>query len=296
MNAYTVFGGRYRSVHWPNLGEIGRETEWSAIPWNSPTIHFDTTSSHRHQSHVIFQNGYYFLPRFSPALKGQDTKFVNSNLKIIMQWRGDLWRHLTIVAKFWISSIFLDRHGHLHCRTMNEKYGLSFCSWVQLCTGKSCMSMFNFFCLICRVTFCWDPETLLPWQRDVTTSPLYFITNHSRQYISPLKLSMFAVCKLVRGRIWLKSYKLRLKIILFSSLRAQRKCVTHNWSCSLPNYQMLYLNFHARSFNTLDTFETPVYQRKVLMFCAASLIFLERRNSSRSESPCLRAIQMAWQV
>ena len=213
-----------------------------------------------------------------------------------MQWRGDLWRHLTIAAKFWISSIFLDRHGHLHCRTMNEKYGLSFCSWVQLCTGKSCMSMFNFFCLICRVTFCWDPETLLPWQRDVTTSPLYFMTNHYRQYISPLKLSMFAVCKLVRSRIWLKSYKLRLKIILFSSLRAQRKCVTHNWSCSLPNYQMLYLNFHARSFNTLDTFETPVYQRKVLMFCAASLIFLERRNSSRSESPCLRAIQMAWQV
>ena len=23
MNAYTVFGGRYRSVHWPNPGEIG---------------------------------------------------------------------------------------------------------------------------------------------------------------------------------------------------------------------------------------------------------------------------------
>ena len=55
MNAYTVFGGRYRSVHWPNLGEIGRETEWSAIPWNSPTIHFDTTPINRHQSHVIFQ-------------------------------------------------------------------------------------------------------------------------------------------------------------------------------------------------------------------------------------------------
>ena len=58
-------------------------------------------------------------------------------------------------------------------------------------------------------------------------------------------------------------------------------------------YQMLYLNSHSRSFNTLDTFETPVYQGKVLMFCAAFLMFLERRNSSGSESPCLRAIQMA---
>ena len=34
---------------------------------------------------------------------------------------------------------------NLHFRTMNETYGLSLCSWVQLCTGKSCMSMFNFF-------------------------------------------------------------------------------------------------------------------------------------------------------
>ena len=27
-----------------------------------------------------------------------------------------------------------------------------------------------FFCRICRTTVCWDPEILLPWQRDVTTS------------------------------------------------------------------------------------------------------------------------------
>ena len=27
---------------------------------------------------------------------------------------------------------------------------------------------------ICSTTFCWDPEILLPWQRDVMTSPPYF--------------------------------------------------------------------------------------------------------------------------
>ena len=34
---------------------------------------------------------------------------------------------------------------------------------------------FRFFCYIGtdRDGFCWDPERLLPWQRDVTTSPLY---------------------------------------------------------------------------------------------------------------------------
>ena len=29
---------------------------------------------------------------------------------------------------------------------------------------------------ICRTTVCWDPEILLPWQRDVMTSPPYFFS------------------------------------------------------------------------------------------------------------------------
>ena len=34
---------------------------------------------------------------------------------------------------------------------------------------------FFFFCYISRTgTVCWDPEMLLPWQRDVMTSPLYW--------------------------------------------------------------------------------------------------------------------------
>ena len=32
------------------------------------------------------------------------------------------------------------------------------------------VNFFILFCQICRTTVCWDPEILLPWQRDVTTS------------------------------------------------------------------------------------------------------------------------------
>ena len=37
------------------------------------------------------------------------------------------------------------------------------------------VKFFVFFCYISRTgTVCWDPEMLLPWQRYVTTSPLYW--------------------------------------------------------------------------------------------------------------------------
>ena len=71
--------------------------------------------------------------------------------------------------------MFLDRYSHLHCQTMEEKYGVPFCSWVQQCTGKSyTLIFFIFFCHIYRTTISWDPpEILLPWQHDIMTSPLY---------------------------------------------------------------------------------------------------------------------------
>ena len=77
---------------------------------------------------------------------------------------------------FWISTIVLDKDGHLHWRTIEESCGLPFCSWVQSGTGKSYMSIFSFFLLYWQDGdgFCWDPERLLPWQREVTTSPLYW--------------------------------------------------------------------------------------------------------------------------
>ena len=36
-----------------------------------------------------------------------------------------------------ISTIFLDRDGHLDCRTTKQTYGLPFCSWAQPCKGKT---------------------------------------------------------------------------------------------------------------------------------------------------------------
>ena len=74
----------------------------------------------------------------------------------------------------WILTIFLDKDGHLHCRTMEEKYGLLFCSWVQSCTGKEFMLTFSFFFFVPLATVCSGPDFLLPWQRDVTTSPLHW--------------------------------------------------------------------------------------------------------------------------
>ena len=58
--------------------------------------------------------------------------------------------------------------ANLHFQTMEKKYGLPFCRWVQSCTGKTVYM--SFLCHICRTLVSWDPDILLPWQRDVTTS------------------------------------------------------------------------------------------------------------------------------
>ena len=36
------------------------------------------------------------------------------------------------------------------------------------------VNVLRFFCHICRTTVCWDPQISLPWQREVTTSLLYY--------------------------------------------------------------------------------------------------------------------------
>ena len=69
-----------------------------------------------------------------------------------------------MVAKF----LDLDREGHLHFQTIEEKYGLPFCSWEQSCTGRTIYM--SFLCHVCRTSVYWDPEILPPWQRDVATS------------------------------------------------------------------------------------------------------------------------------
>ena len=73
-------------------------------------------------------------------------------------------------------------------------YGLPFCLWVQSCTGKSCIQVkfFALFCTIinCWTTVCWDLEFFLSWQRNVTTTPLYFVI-----FTQPTKKNQYCVSK-----------------------------------------------------------------------------------------------------
>ena len=63
--------------------------------------------------------------------------------------------------------------------------------------GSHACQFFRFFCHIGKTTVCRDPEILLPWQREVTTSPLSIglpFTNRSRliltllSFFDPLQL------------------------------------------------------------------------------------------------------------
>ena len=42
--------------------------------------------------------------------------------------------------------------------------------------SHACQCIRFFFCHICRTTVCSNPDILLPWKRDVTTSTLYYST------------------------------------------------------------------------------------------------------------------------
>ena len=55
-----------------------------------------------------------------------------------------------------------------------KSIGYCFLTWVQSWIENSNMSIFRFFRHICRTKVCWDSEILLPWQSDVTTSPLHY--------------------------------------------------------------------------------------------------------------------------
>ena len=108
------------------------------------------------------------------------------------------------LQKFWTSRIFLDRDGHLHCPTMEEKYGLSFCPWVQ-CTGNSYVSIFSsfFFChSLLRSTENFD--TMVTWRIFVSSlltklRPFFFRVSGihvklSHRRFSRLATSLLASC------------------------------------------------------------------------------------------------------
>ena len=85
-------------------------------------------------------------------------------------------------------------------RTLEEKYRLTFCSWMQSYTGKLYMSIiFSFFfiflpCHICRTTVCWDPDILLPRQRDVTTYLIYCLPLFCSFFVKRVAFSCKKFC------------------------------------------------------------------------------------------------------
>ena len=65
-----------------------------------------------------------------------------------------------------MSIFFLDRDGHLHCRTTEEKYGLPFSSRVQSCTGKSQCQFFRFLFWENELNTLFRVQTMATWRKD----------------------------------------------------------------------------------------------------------------------------------
>ena len=69
-------------------------------------------------------------------------------------WRGEVWRHIAMVEKF------LD----LNNRSWQRR------SFLLLNDGRKVWTAVLF---LSGITVCWDPQILLPWERDITSSHLY---------------------------------------------------------------------------------------------------------------------------
>ena len=112
---------------------------------------------------------------------------------------------------------------------MEEKYRLPFCSWMQSCTGKSCISTFSVFSdMFAGPRFVKIQKILLPWQRGITTSSL---CSALRELISclllvSLQLSSRAVMFLTRTMVFPST----VIWTLFS-----RKFCEQNWIVSSAN-------------------------------------------------------------
>ena len=103
---------------------------------------------------------------------------------VVQSCKGKSWisifpgffvRHICRTTVCWDPETLLPFQRDVICIVARCKKNMDYCFVVQSCKGKSWISIFPGFFVrhICRTTVCWDPETLLPLQRDVATSPLY---------------------------------------------------------------------------------------------------------------------------
>ena len=91
------------------------------------------------------------------------------------KWR-EAWRQVTMVAKFLdLNYCYWQRRSFALTNDRRKLWAtVLFLSAIR----HRKVIHINFFVFLLywqdRDGFCWDPERLLPWQRDVTTSPLYW--------------------------------------------------------------------------------------------------------------------------
>ena len=92
-----------------------------------------------------------------------------TNLCWATNLHGEVWRHVTMVAKFLDLNNFSWQRRPFALLNDGRKVWLPFCSWVQSCTGKSYMSFF-FFLLYLQDHGLLRTRNFLPRQRHVTTT------------------------------------------------------------------------------------------------------------------------------
>ena len=142
--------------------------------------------------------------------QSQSTKICQKgHLSEILLWRGKMRRHVTMVAKLLSLNNLSWQRRPFALSNGGRKVWATVLFLTAIMKRKVVLvNFFILFCQICRTTVCWDPENLLPWQRNVT-SHLYW--NHVTVSTSNKNTD----------RAW----------ILFSS-RAKSECLV--WSRDFP--------------------------------------------------------------
>ena len=132
------------------------------------------------ETHSIWHSGMWQWPFSSQdALSVLDRTKVEKEFDHLFRSSSSLERR-SVTSGYHGSKISGSQHSSLTetaiciVEPWKKSIGYCFLTWVQSWIENSYMSIFRFFCHICRTKVYWDLEILLPWQSDVTTSPLHY--------------------------------------------------------------------------------------------------------------------------
>ena len=90
------------------------------------------------------------------------------------QQRDELQRQVTMVANFLDLTLSWQRRSFAFSNDGRKLWATGLFLSAIMLRKVIHVNFLRFFCHICRTTVCWDPKILLPWQREVTTSLLYY--------------------------------------------------------------------------------------------------------------------------